>query len=347
MKKYLVILSIIILISFALMLSISITYQRPVGDDIWFHLRISRLYAEGKNAMFESVGTNSFPYPPLFHLIFVPFILIGLEIPFATLLQVIFYPLAMITVAWLMWKKVGRISAIFTILLLLSSFSFFDRTAQVTPQAFDMIFMPLAVYFFFNKRTLPFLASFGVMVYSHAPISFLLFAPFLLYSLMYKENRRMVYISLALMIPLILISIAFIPTTLTSSQQGIWSIQNPQEAMILENPLQFLLYMGILPSIFIPLAYYYVSDKRKKTGFDKFVILWLLFLLPMGIFWIDRLASYIIVPLSILIGSYFQLKLENKPQSVVFMMILVIFMISIASHISLWIALINNMFYVH
>ncbi len=76
------------------------------------------------------------------------------------------------------------------------------------------------------------------------------------------------------------------------------------------------------------------------------MFLWIICLLPIGIIWIDRLATYIVVPISILIGIYYQKRYdisENKKHIYIFLIIL--FILSFILHfVQMWLPLIYNIY---
>lgn len=292
-----------IFLAFFLTLNVSLTAGKPIGSDFWYHLKFAESYARGELALFNEklMDPNKGPYPPLFHLILVPFVLFGIVVEFAAFLQIFFYPLALFTPVYLVWKRVSISSAAFTAILLFSSIAFFDRSMQVIPQAFDMIFFPLAAYFFLEKRRLPFLVSMSIAIYSHGAYSLILLGSLILYSLKFKVGLKMIRDVLIIAAPLIILTLFFLPSYLGSATQ----INDPQEKIIREYPLHFFVYLGWVPSVlfFVSLGYYFL----KRNGLDEMVVLsifWLVVLLLILPLYPDRFANYAVVPMSILVSLF-------------------------------------------
>jgi hypothetical protein len=292
-----------LLLAFFLTFSISFIVGKPIGTDFWFHLKIAESYARGENALFneEFMAPNRGPYPPLFHLMLALFVTSGFILQIATFLQVMFYPLALFTSVFLVWKRINASSASFVSIALFSSVAFFDRSMQVIPQAFDMILFPLAIYFFLTKRRIFFLISMSIMIYSHGAFGFLLFSSLVLYNLKYKVSKKMIIDVLVATIPILVLILVFLP-----SQIGLINdIKNPQEKLIKENPISLFVYMGIFPtSTFIVSLMHFFHKKRKLSKTEIMSLLWLIVLLPVIVFYPDRFCTYAVVPVSILASKF-------------------------------------------
>ena len=335
-KAYFFIIILIVILGLLLTASISITLKKPIGSDFWFHLEIAKAYARGENALFEErfMKPNMGPYPPLFHLFLVPFVILGIAVQFSSVLQVIFYPLALSTSIFLVYRKIGLGAAAFTSVMLFSSVAFFDRSVQVIPQALDMIFFPMAVYFFLENRRLPFICSMSVMIYSHGVFGILLLVPLLIYSLKFKTDIRMLRDVLVVVSPIIVLTAVFFPFYLASASGG---VQNPQEMYIAANPLFALLYIGLVPStIFIFSVMYKISSDLKLDRMDVLLLVWFAALIPMILPYPDRFCTYAVVPMSIFSSKFLAEKLSFRKKYLVLVLLTILFIFSLQSYFNWW-----------
>lgn len=288
-----------IVLAFSLTAAISITLGKPVGNDIRYHMKVAEAYARFENALFDEAfwGPAGGPYLSELHFILVPFVWAGVAIPFAALLQAFFYPLALSASVFLVWKRYGIGPASYAGIILLSSLAFFDRAMQVNPQAFDMIFFPLAVYFFMAKRRIPFLISMSMVVYSHPGFGLLLLCPILLYHVKSKTGGVMVRDILIVSIPMILLTAAFISPHI----ELVGGISTYQEEILIEQPLLIFIYIGLLPVAVCGASLAYLCMGRGKLGdFDFLTLIWLVVLTVLIPIYPDRYPTYAIVPMSIL-----------------------------------------------
>lgn len=328
----------------------ALKYGQAIGSDIHYHLQYSLRYASGHLAFLDQdlAAPNGGPYPPLFHLLFVPFIWLGLQVPFSALLEATVLFFAFLATFLLAGEKKGLVAASFAVVLLFSSRAFFDRT-QVTPQAIDAIAMPLAVLFFFRRDYKWFFAGVAAMAYSHGAYGLLLFAPFVVFSMVEaigKQNRvkkgvagspglgsgtrvelsqpqlqeeRLSQAVKAgiIVLPVVFLVLAFLPGFLGS---GLNAVHNPQDMAIRSDPLVFFEYFGQLPAAFAGLSLIFLS-RNMDDEFSRFLLVWLLCLLPMAFFFPDRLASYSAQPFSIMAGSMLAKITEKKPGACVFFLL--------------------------
>lgn len=326
-------------LAFFLTLNISLSIGKPLGSDFWFHLEIAESYARGENALFneEFMDPNKGPYPPLFHLIFVPFVWLGVAVEFATLLQIFFYPLALFMSVFLVWKKINIRSAAFTAVLLFSSIAFFDRSVQVIPQAFDMIFFPLAAYFFLEKKRLPFLISMFIVIYSHGAYSFLLLGSLVLfYLLKWREGSKMIRDILLVSIPLIVLTLFFLPSYMGPTV----GINTPQEKSMLESPAFFFEYTGWVPSIlfFISLIYYFLK-RKELDGVDILTIFWFTVLMVMLPIFPDRFCTYAVVPMSIMASRFLMKTSSAYGRGFGLVLLVILFLLALPFYLAWWDAL--------
>lgn len=328
-----------IALSFGLSLVISLYYPIPIGADFHFHMKITKLYRQGKLAMLEPdiLKVNNLPYPPLFH-----FMLILVVEP--RILQALFYPLALTASTFLVWKIRGTREALYTNILLLGSTAFFDRSIQVIPQAIEIILYPLATYYFLKGRNIPFVLVSLIMIYTHGLPALLLICPFILYCFINKreqyEGGKGVFLSIFGFIPFAAFTIPYLLQGLTLHS----GIQNPQELAFLQNPAIFTLYyLGLpLPLLFL-FAFVQHSIHWKITPLHKIAYYTLISLSPLLIFWPDRFFTYASMPLAFL-GAKFLDSLKLKSMRAFFLIIVGFF--AIYGYAEKWLWLLTNSYHV-
>lgn len=290
---------IILTLACAFYLTFNIAFKyKVIGDDFRFHLNAAEIYAGGENALFNKEILNSFggPYPPLFHLFLAIFVRLGIVMQAATFLQIIFYPLVLLSAAFLVWKKKGILATAFTIILMFTSIALFDR-AQIIPQSIDMILFPIAIFYFLENKKMPFIVLMTIMIYSHGYFPLLLLLAVALFSFIEKKNQKAVILTTILSLPLIILSLEYLPSYLAS---------RTETNLLLTNPLFILSYFGINLALFLPLALIYFFIERKNLDeLDKISIYWLLATLLFAFKFPERMASYSVAPASIIISKMF------------------------------------------
>src|SRR3989344_2923960 len=236
-----------------LLISSGIAFKNgsPNGTDFYYHLKYAEKYANGQMA--------------LFHLLLAIPVFFGFGIQFGALLQAILYPLVLLSTAFLVFKLGGLKQAAFTAVVLLSAVAFFDGGGQVTPQSVDVIFMPIAAFAFFKRKELLFLVSTAVMAYSHAPYSFLLLAPFLLYAFWKNFNKNAVFKAVAVSLPIALLVLWFLPSMLSAAG----GVNTTQEQLIYHDPFYLLAFIG--PPLFVVflISVFYFFRRKEADGPDE------------------------------------------------------------------------------
>lgn len=312
----------VILLMFAYGCAVAILYTYPIGADIHFHIYVANYYAHGENGMFSPyvMAINRFPYPPIFHLLFVPSIWLGIQLEFAKVLQIILYTATITTSIYLMRNQRGKEAALLTGLLLLSCIGYWDRTLQAIPQTFDMLLFPLILQAYLTKKTWHYLLLSGLIIYAHGPAAIALIGGTALLGIMQKRWKQTA-ILIAIILPIILVSLPYYQGAMTSWSGG---DDTPQETNFLGNPLLFTYaFVGLLGMGFVPFIQKLQPSKwHLSTDLEKLSILTIISLLPMLILWPDRLlAGYIQLPLAYLLVSVVSVwkSKEGKPMNKLFL----------------------------
>ena len=294
--------SVVVALAVSASFSIVLRYGRPVGWDYRYHVEIAQEYAKGNfGATNPGIVRDFGTYPPLFHLFLALLINLGILLPASLFMQIAFYPLIIISVTYLAWKRLGLQHAAFAATILFGSVAVLDR-AQVIPQSLDMIFIPLGFYFFLKKRALPALACLIITAYSHGLFALPFVAAMMIYAWRRnsREYRRIAVYAFLIFIPVLILAALTLPSYLSFAG----GLNNPQEEIIARQPWRLPIYMGMVPMAMLPLSVIYLLKKKELlkgiNGINEIMTYWLVFLLPLLVVMVDRFASYAVQPISIL-----------------------------------------------
>jgi len=310
----------VIFISLSLTIIMNLHYKAVIGSDFQFHAKIAKDYSEGKNALTkgEAIRVNGGPYPPLFHLFFALCLLIstGFAVVIMYAFQVLLFPAVMAATLFLIYKKMNVRAAAFAGILMLTSIALFDRAAQATPQGIDMILFPLAVYFFLESRKIPYIVTMSAMIYNHGIWSYLHFGALILYSL-YKKEKIMYHVwTFIVTLPLFVITVIYLPGYMRIHS----SVQSTQELVALGSTWYLIKYMGVIIAgvtviYLIYLAIALIKKARfpyKLSNLEQIALLWMLTLSSLFFIIRDRLASYIVPPLVIILAGFIVRKVKSR-----------------------------------
>jgi hypothetical protein len=319
----LLIIFIVLFTSVILTVMMEFQMEGIVGSDFnTFHYKLADMYARGENALFSRLAlqVNGGPYPPLFHLFFALMILIGpgVALFFAHAFQLLFYPAMMAATLYLVHKKMGLKQAAFTGAIMLGSIALFDRAAQVTPQAIDMIFFPLAIYFFIENRKIAYVTCMAITIYAHGVWALLPFAGLVLYSVIRKRNVKYQKYVIFATIPILMLTAAYLPGYF--GYHG--NAQSQQEELSIRSVTYFLQYTGIIISAAALVcivwgAVLYIRKRKfpyELSELEMMSLYWLVSLLPVLIFLRDRFASYAVPPMAILMAGFLSRMITNRAQ---------------------------------
>ena len=320
---------------FAKVLFIS-KFGHPSGDDIQLHLPIIQGWLDFENPLLnEKYFINGYPRPPAMHLT----VALVAMVPFVSLLaaanffEIILFPMALITTFYLVYKKTDVFTASLSVLILAASPAFWDRGAQVIPQAFDVLLFPIAVYLFLSGRRL-YIPICIYLVYNHWGYAILPISSLFIFSLIYKKERIKDFGIIALAsIPIAAVMMLHVSAMLAEAAP---IANEPQKLAVLTEPFFAFKYLGY-PLFFL----IFVSAARlrymKLQDFERLVLLWVLSLLPMVIFFPDRFIEYVAQPLAIIGGIVLADLLKNN--KVRAFMLLAVFMFALLSQYYLQLAL--------
>lgn len=319
----------------SLTLAVSLYYTEPVGWDIHFHYSVARIWAAGGNGMFSDIvmQTNKMPYPPVFHWLLVPAVWFGVEWEFARALQVLFYPLALATSMFVVYKaRESKQQALLTGLFLVSSFGFYDHAIQVFPQSLDAVLFPIAIWLYLKKDKPWWLVAAGLMVWSHGLAALALLGGLAMLSL--KEHYKQFLAFAGISAPVVVSSLIFLAPALAR-----WSgVDSQSEASFNSNPVTWTLwYLGVPLSLILIFVVYRVWKNKTADKLDWISIATLLTLIPLGIWWHDRYFAYAAMPLSYIAAKATANTKQLKPYIILVLLILVAIY-----YVDYWLAIFSN-----
>lgn len=266
----------LVLLTFGYMAMLTYSVPYPNGRDVWFHILVARAYFKGQNGMVSPVvmDINNLPYPPLFHLLLVPFVSsVDLAIAATKILQLLFYPLGLLAIMLLVKKYTTGYTALLTGVLLVGTYYAFSQM-QVRPQSLEMVLYPLTIWATLEGKTKTYVATMAAIFYLHSPISIAVGAGTLFY--LFRKNKKDVRIwaTIAVVAPIMLYQAnfmfnqVFLDRWITSGDTGIITETRDFWA----NPLFWLLNgLGIALSG-LAVAGYYVRKHAELSPFVKLML---------------------------------------------------------------------------
>jgi hypothetical protein len=154
----------------------------------------------------------------------------------------------------------------------------------------------------------------------------------ILYNLKFRGQSKMIRDALIVVSPLIIITLVFLPSYLGLVNE----VKNPQEMLIWENPLNFFSYIGWTNALLFGVSLLYYFLKRKNLDrMDFLVMFWLISLMPILPFYPDRLATYAVVPMCIMVSKFLAETTESK-RRVGLLLTLILFIVAFSSYLNWW-----------
>ncbi len=285
-------------------------FGHPSGDDIQIYLKIAQGFRDFENPLFnEKYFFAGYPRPPAMPvtiaiLSFVPFVSM---LAVANFLEIFLFPSILIATFYLVHKQTDVFTASLSTLILATSPAFWDRGAQVIPQAFDVMLFPVAVYFFLAGRRL-YIPICVYLIYNHWGYALLPVGALFVFSLKYRKKELKNFgIIGAASIPLAIVMAVNSGAMLAESS----GMNESQEMAVLAEPLFAVKYLGY-PLFFL----IFVSAARLKytqlQDFEKLVMFWILCLVPMFVLFPDRFIGYVAQPIAIIGGIILVDILKNE-----------------------------------
>ena len=348
-KKYLIALPALAVLLVALIPTIK--YQWPLGWDIIYHVQYAQVYTQYGFTLTDPQLNAPFgrkiAYLPLFH-----FLIAGIGsflnvdyLQVARFLQPILAMSIVLSVSYVAKKFYGTLAGVGAGFLMLSSY-LVSRIILPLPENLALIFLPLAVYFYYqsleNKNLKP--AFIGgilliIVILTHQGATLCLILPIIAITILelivYKnikvlKNFTSFFLAIILIIVAGLISLQIIAPQMLQNlmQQGITTITGLSTSLSLNRPIGIFSYLGnlgVLVLIFSLVGGLAILKKFKHKDIkrnDLIILVWIfsMFLLS-NAYWFGinvisyRVLIYLLIPLSILGGygiSVLYEKLKNN-----------------------------------
>lgn len=239
-------------------------------------------------------------YPPIFHILLVPFVYTNTYIYLQPALLLILVSVLL----YFSYRMDGSNAMIITGFLLFSSIAFMWYYIALSPQLLDMIIFPLTALAFFSDKYL--LASIGLIAlfYNHV-FGIFFFLVIFMYALIFK--RDFIKYSLAAFIAGIPpMSISAYPAFMSLFQSNIINIittQNNYDPIFWSNIPNFIVWSGSYMWFVLPLVIYSMYKFKSFQKKHVFYFLWVaVFLIGMYVAF-SRWIPLFIVPFILFEGS--------------------------------------------
>jgi len=333
------------IIAFCLALIPTLTYQWPLSWDIINHVLIAHVYAKYgfvlTNPLLHSQSGYSINYPPLFH-----FLLASLGIlskanffQIARVFQPFLVMFVVLSVSYVGRKFYGTIAGISAGFLIIASLLLGNRLIFPLPENLALIFLPLAVYFYYyslKEESLKYATLAGslfiliLLIHQLAPVVlFVVITAFTIVELiLYRNINVFKNYGAFLILPILLVVIGIVGILILFPNSfmniihaGIQEVTT-FSVTVINQPIELLSYgnLGVLTLIFGLIGAIAAVIRRQKK--DIFLLTWVIVIvLAINIHLFDaslnvlspRLLVYLLIPVSILGGFgltqvYYKLK---------------------------------------
>jgi hypothetical protein len=318
------------ILSLLIAADIPLRHGVPAGPDAWFHIEVARNWAgeSDSHVDWRVVGGS---YPPLFHWSILLLHITGLDwVTVMNVLNVLFFPLVMLSTFLLVRKYKGEYAATLSVALMLTSVSVLV-ISQPYIQAIDMFLFPVVIWALLENKRKSFLLSAIYMSYSHGGYALCLLAGLFLYSFLYKRDRNTMRLWAFLGVLLIPLAVFLLSNTgllHKALTQGPLGMDSGLETAMLENPHLLLWFMGpAIPILAIPSLFSF-SRKKHRDTFDRVLVLWLVSLLPVAVFFVDRFAIYLAQPMAVLVAISLHENVKEFRKPLLFLLLAMAFIVS-------------------
>ena len=311
----------------------TLSHKWPLSWDVIYHVLYAEVYAHYGfvlvNPLLGSPVGQKIAYPPLFHFLiaFIGTISNQSYMLIARVLQPFLAFFVILSVSYVSKKFYGTVAGVSAGFLMISSYIIY-RIMLPVPENLALIFLPLAVYFYYNsvkKRSLKYAFIAGLLMIiiaaTHQAALLCLFviisAITLVELIMYRnleifKNYGAFLLSMLIILVLGVAGLAVLRPELFHSilSQGISATLGYSTSInytIELSPLKYLQYFGVLLTSFAVVGAYYALKLRRKK--DIYIFTWIIILLLLSKAYLiginvlaPRLLIYIIIPLAILGG---------------------------------------------
>lgn len=249
-----------------------------------------------------------FSYPPLFHLMMMPFVFFGFPMH---LFQIVFIILATFGILYMTSRLENEKALLLMSMLLATSIAFVEFASALMPQALDYLFFGFAIIFYYQNRvklmSMMLCLAFGMHMMG---IFFVLIL--FIHSLLAKRYRATAYL-------VVLGAVFFVIFGFYTNFFGNyydeygdmefgWNAQAQAEweNQYLDPIWKLFAFSGYLAWVLLPYAIYKLYKRKFKISEKQILyIVWILvfFILMVASRGVWRALSYQMVPLSLLIAS--------------------------------------------
>jgi len=311
----------------------TLTHKWPLSWDVIYHVLYAEVYTHYGfvlvNPLLGSPVGQKIAYPPLFHFLiaFLGTVTHQGYMLIARVLQPFLAFFVILSVSYVGKKFYGNLAGISAGFLMISSYIVY-RIMLPVPENLALIFLPLAVYFYYNSvqtKNIRYAFVAGILMLVIAAthqaallclfviISAFTFVEVLVYRklVIFKNYGAFLSAMLLLVVAGVLALALFKPDLFHSIlNQGISATLGYSTSInytIQLSPLKYLQYFGVLVTAFaVTGAYYAIKLRRRK---DIYIFTWIISLLLLSYAYLiginvlaPRLLIYIVIPLSILGG---------------------------------------------
>lgn len=241
-------------------------------------------------------------YPPLFHVMMLPFVAVDFPVIW---FQVLFVVLTTFGILYMAYKIDGEKMMLYTSFLLASSIAYVGFASALMPQALDYFLFPLVVVFYYRNEVKKMSVPLSLLVLMH--MTFYVFIMILFAHSLITKRMKFVKIFLVLLIMLFPV---FYYYSFITSQQLAWNwnyqAQAEYDKQYLEPLWNFFFYSGFMTWALLPFSIKGLSKNKFKLSDEQLLyVIWIIGFLPIimqGMGW-WRYISFAIVPLSLLVAS--------------------------------------------
>ena len=327
----------IFLLAFAVTAYAGIMFH-PVGADIQFHLDIARTYLRGENGMYASfvLEINRMPYPPLAHLLLLPFLALNVSDGFIRFLQILSYPCALL-LAMVLAKRYGKgtVHAVIVGLALIGSAAYLDLTFQIRPETLDAFLWLGLTFAFLSERKWLQVASGVLGVYSHGLASLAVNGG----SILYKAKKRTILIIILASVPIVAVSLIYLVPML-SKWVGV-PVSSQARMFLSDWPAFTFSYLGAL-SLALPIVVWQVIKWKTQTLLTKLSLVTLVSSLLLIPIWYDRYYHYAAIPLAFCLGDF---ACSHKKLALIILAFIIYFFV--LGYLHLWLVNVLGLWDVH